>query len=152
MSEAAEIMGDTASGVPYIVIGEESFMGYSSSSDENIKNAIKETYENEEFVDPLATLMADFETGSDDGLIIVGILVGAAVVVGVGIFFARKDTDKIEKTIDNEEKKVESKKDEVKPEAKKVEKATAKKSTAKKTSTSKSTAKKTTTKKKTTKK
>ena len=152
MSKATEIMGDTASGVPYIVIGEESFMGYSSSSDENIKNAIKETYENEEFVDPLATLMADFETGSDDGLIIVGILVGVAVVVGVGIFFARKDTDKIEKTIDNEEKKVESKKDEVKPEAKKVEKATAKKSTAKKTSTSKSTAKKTTTKKKTTKK
>ena len=145
MSEAAEIMGDTASGVPYIVIGEESFMGYSSSSDENIKNAIKETYENEEFVDPLATLMADFETGSDDGLIIVGILVGVAVVVGVGIFFARKDTDKIEKTIDNEEKKVESKKDEIKPETKKVEKAT-------KTSTSKSTAKKTTTKKKTTKK
>ena len=154
MSEAAEIMGDTASGVPYIVIGEESFMGYSSSSDENIKNAIKETYENEEFVDPLATLMADFEAGSDDGLIIVGILVGVAVVVGVGIFFARKDTDKIEKTIDNEEKKEEPKKAEVKPETKKDEKATTKKSTAKKTSTSKSksTTKKATTKKKTTKK
>lgn len=154
MSEAAEIMGDTASGVPYIVIGEESFMGYSSSSDENIKTAIKETYENEEFVDPLETLMTDFETGSDDGLIIVGILVGVVVVVGAGIFFARKDTDKIEKAIDNEEKKEEPKKAEVKPETKKEEKATTKKSTAKKTSTSKSksTTKKTTTKKKTTKK
>ena len=155
MSEAAEIMGDTASGVPYIVIGEESFMGYSSSSDESIKTAIKETYENEEFVDPLATLMADFETGSDDGLIIIGILVGVVVVVGAGIFFARKDTDKIEKAIDNEEKKEEPKKAEVKPETKKEEKATTKKSTAKKTSTSKSksTTKKTAaTKKKTTKK
>ena len=154
MSEAAEIMGDTASGVPYIVIGEESFMGYSSSSDESIKTAIKETYENEEFVDPLATLMADFETGSDDGLIIVGILVGVVVIVGAGIFFARKDTDKIEKAIDNEEKKEEPKKAKVKPETKKEEKATTKKSTAKKTSTSKSksTTKKTTTKKKTTKK
>lgn len=155
MSEAAEIMGDTASGVPYIVIGEESFMGYSSSSDESIKTAIKETYENEEFVDPLATLMADFETGSDDGLIIIGILVGVVVVVGAGIFFARKDTDKIEKAIDNEEKKEEPKKAKVKPETKKEEKATTKKSTAKKTSTSKSksTTKKTAaTKKKTTKK
>ena len=153
MSEAAEIMGDTASGVPYIVIGEESFMGYSSSSDESIKTAIKETYENEEFVDPLATLMADFETGSDDGLIIIGILVGVVVVVGAGIFFARKDTDKIEKAIDNEEKKEEPKKAKVKPETKKEEKATTKKSTAKKTSTSKSksTTKKTAaTKKKTT--
>ena len=155
MSEAAEIMGDTASGVPYIVIGEESFMGYSSSSDESIKTAIKETYENEEFVDPLATLMADFETGSDDGLIIIGILVGVVVVVGAGIFFARKDTDKIEKAIDNEEKKEEPKKAKVKPETKKEEKATTKKSTAKKTGTSKSksTTKKTAaTKKKTTKK
>ncbi len=150
MSEAAEIMGDTASGVPYIVIGDESFMGYSSSSDDSIKTAIKETYENEEFVDPLAELMTNFESGSDDGLIIIGIFAGVVIIVGVGIFFARKDTDKIEKSIVNEEKKEEPKKVEVKPETKKVEKATTKKSTAKKTSTNKSTTKKTTTKKKAT--
>ena len=158
MSEAAEIMGDNATGVPYIVIGEESFMGYSSSSDENIKNAIKETYENEEFVDPLASLMSDAENGSNDGLIIVGILVGVIAVVGVGIFFARKDTDKIEEAIEKEEKKEEIKKVEEKPVTKNEGKTSTKKSTTKKASTSKTstkkttTAKKTTTKKKTTKK
>lgn len=156
MTDAAEIMGDTASGVPYIVIGDQSFVGYSSSSDEEIKTAIKETYENESFVDPLAELMTDFDSGSDDGLIIVGIFVAVIAVVGVGLFFARKDTEKIEKSIASEEKKEEEKKAEVKEEAVKEEKTAVKKNTSKKTTTKKNnnnTTKKTAaTKKKTTKK
>ena len=153
MYDAAEIMGDTLQGVPYIVIGDESWNGYSSTYDEDLKEKIKEVSSDENFEDPLATLIADFEAGGDDGLIILGIIAGVLVVVGVGIYFARKDTDKLEKAIALEEKKEEPKEEikEVKTEKKTTSKpkTTTKKTTTKKTTT---TAKKKTSTKKTTKK
>ena len=153
MYDAAEIMGDTLRGVPYIVIGDESWNGYSSTYDEDLKEKIKEVSSDENFEDPLATLIADFEAGGDDGLIILGIIAGVIVVVGVGIYFARKDTDKLEKAIALEEKKEEPKEEikEVKAEKKTTSKpkTTTKKTTTKKTTT---TAKKKTSTKKTTKK
>lgn len=153
MYDAAEIMGDTLQGVPYIVIGDESWNGYSSTYDEDLKEKIKEVSSDENFEDPLATLIADFEAGGDDGLIILGIIAGVIVVVGVGIYFARKDTDKLEKAIALEEKKEEPKEEikEVKTEKKTTSKpkTTTKKTTTKKTTT---TAKKKTSTKKTTKK
>ncbi len=153
MYDAAEIMGDTLRGVPYIVIGDESWNGYSSTYDEDLKEKIKEVSSDENFEDPLATLIADFEAGGDDGLIILGIIAGVIVVVGVGIYFARKDTDKLEKAIALEEKKEEPKEEikEVKTEKKTTSKpkTTTKKTTTKKTTT---TAKKKTSTKKTTKK
>ena len=152
MYDAAEIMGDTLRGVPYIVIGNESWNGYSSTYDEDLKEKIKEVSSDENFEDPLATLIADFEAGGDDGLIILGIIAGVIVVVGVGIYFARKDTDKLEKAIALEEKKEEPKEEikEVKTEKKTTSKpkTTTKKTTTKKTTT----AKKKTSTKKTTKK
>lgn len=152
MYDAAEIMGDTLRGVPYIVIGDESWNGYSSTYDEDLKEKIKEVSSDENFEDPLATLIADFEAGGDDGLIILGIIAGVIVVVGVGIYFARKDTDKLEKAIALEEKKEEPKEEikEVKTEKKTTSKpkTTTKKTTTKKTTT----AKKKTSTKKTTKK
>lgn len=153
MYDAAEIMGDTLRGVPYIVIGDESWNGYSSTYDEDLKEKIKEVSSDENFEDPLATLIADFEAGGDDGLIILGIIAGVLVVVGVGIYFARKDTDKLEKAIALEAKKEEPKEEikEVKAEKKTTSKpkTTTKKTTTKKTTT---TAKKKTSTKKTTKK
>src|SRR5699024_1831466 len=83
---------------------------YSSTYDEDLKEKIKEVSSDENFEDPLATLIADFEAGGDDGLIILGIIAGVIVVVGVGIYFARKDTDKLEKAIALEEKKQQLKK------------------------------------------
>lgn len=152
MYDAAEIMGDTLQGVPYIVIGDESWNGYSSTYDEDLKEKIKEVSSDENFEDPLATLIADFEAGGDDGLIILGIIAGVLVVVGVGIYFARKDTDKLEKAIALEAKKEEPKEEikEVKAEKKTTSKpkTTTKKTTTKKTTT----AKKKTSTKKTTKK
>ena len=144
MYDAAEIMGDTLQGVPYIVIGDESWNGYSSTYDDDLKEKIKEVASDDDFVDPLASLITDFEAGGDDGLIILGILAGVIIVVGVGIYFARKDADKLEKSIALEEKKEEPKKEEVKAE----KKTTSKPKTQTKTTTKKTTDKKTTTAKK----
>ena len=40
-------MGDTISGVPYMVIGDKSFKGYSSNSNSSITKQIKKMYESD---------------------------------------------------------------------------------------------------------
>ena len=155
MDEASEIMGDDNNGaVPYIIVGDESFIGYSDSVGESIKEEIKETYEDDDFVDPLAELIMSGPTKSNDGIIILAILGGVVVIVGLALYFARKDTTKLEKSIALEEKKEEAQKEEVVEEVKTAKKTTTKKKTTKKSPATKKpgTTKKTTTKKKTTKK
>ena len=51
MSEVSKFFGEEATGVPYIVIGEEYFAGYGSGLNEDIKKAIKETYESKDRYD-----------------------------------------------------------------------------------------------------
>lgn len=69
MKNVASIFNDPATGVPYLVIGDKTFIGYSSSSDENIKNAIKELYEKTDrynVMDHLSEAKND-DTTKDDG-------------------------------------------------------------------------------------
>lgn len=51
MSEVSKFFGEEATGVPYIVIGEEYFAGYGSGLNEDIKKAIKEAYESKDRYD-----------------------------------------------------------------------------------------------------
>lgn len=51
LEKISGFMGDTARGVPFIVIGDQKFPGYSSDYDEGIKAAIKEQYEAEKKYD-----------------------------------------------------------------------------------------------------
>ena len=44
MKETAESLGEEASGVPYIIIGDKTFAGYASTYDEQIKSAIMDLY------------------------------------------------------------------------------------------------------------
>lgn len=45
MSNVASVMGDNANGVPYLIIGKKTFIGYRASTDASaIKKAIKELY------------------------------------------------------------------------------------------------------------
>lgn len=44
-------LNDTADGVPFIVIGDKTFRGYSSAIDQEIKDTILEKYEDENYVD-----------------------------------------------------------------------------------------------------
>ena len=45
MQKAASVLGDDASGVPYIIIGKKSFSGYASSMNSQIEAQIKSEYE-----------------------------------------------------------------------------------------------------------
>lgn len=49
--DVASELGISVRGVPFILIGEQYFSGYSSSSKEKIKNAIIEEYNNDNYID-----------------------------------------------------------------------------------------------------
>lgn len=51
MYKFASALGDTVKGVPYLVIGDQSFKGYSSAMDDKIIEAIKEEYKSSEKYD-----------------------------------------------------------------------------------------------------
>ena len=52
MSNVASVLGDKANGVPYLVIGKKTFIGYRASTDaEAIKKAVKELYKSDDKYD-----------------------------------------------------------------------------------------------------
>ena len=55
-NKVTERLGDTASGVPFIVIGDETFRGYSSLIDQEIIDTILEQYNNKNYVDIVETV------------------------------------------------------------------------------------------------
>lgn len=87
-----EYFGDDVSGVPYIVIGDTTFGGYASSYDEDIKEAIKDAYEDEKYVDYVEQIISgDVETPKNyDTLIVIGIFVVIIGGFGALIYFSRK--------------------------------------------------------------
>ena len=159
--KVADKMGDSLGGVPYIIIGDETWNGYSSSYDDAIKAKIKEIAEDDNFVDPLAEMVANYEAGipeeDNNSLVSIALLVGVVVVIGVGLYFARRGVDSDTETTEEKKKEtVEEKKEEAvveepqeekTAEEKKTEKITEKAeekkpTTSKKTSTKSTTAKK----------
>ena len=165
--EVADVMGDDLGGVPYIIIGDETWNGYSSNYDEDLKAKIKEVAEDENFVDPLAEMVANYEAGNSEennsSLISIAILLGVVIVIGGGLYFARRGVEsdsekesktekkkeipsekKDEKVVEEPEEKAEEKKEE-----QVVEKTSKPKTTKKNASKNTNTKKKTTTAKKT---
>lgn len=90
----ADYLGEEVSGVPYIIIGEKTFNGYSSEYDEEIIEAIEDEYENDERIDVLEKIDAGEVSKSSeknyDTLIVIGIF--AVIIGGFGalIYFSRK--------------------------------------------------------------
>ena len=93
MDNVAEKRGDKVNGVPYIVIGSNnSWPGYQASYDEDIKKAIVNEYNNEDYFDLVKSLAPKESDHSKDTIIVVAIL--ALIVGGVGtyIYISRKRT------------------------------------------------------------
>lgn len=170
-NKVAEKMGDTLNGVPYIIIGDKTWNGYTSSYGEAFKEQIKKIYNDDNYTDTLKDLVSEYENGTSNGnnsLISILIILGVVIVLGATIYFARRgvesDTSSLEKKEDNdsvvktnsqkEEPKVAAKKETVKEEKvvsePKVSTEPKKSSSPKKQTSSKQIAKKTTTKKTTT--
>ena len=79
MQEVAEKLGEEASGVPYIIIGDQVFPGYTESMDDQIKEAIVNLY-NTKKADRYDVFDNMQEKKTNDA--IVGI-VGAVIIVGI---------------------------------------------------------------------
>lgn len=98
LQQVAEAREENVTGVPYILIGNESWSGYASDYNEDIIETIEEEYEKEvtdrydimELIDTGET-NEDKEDYSDDAMILIIILIIAAAIVA-GIVFARKKT------------------------------------------------------------
>lgn len=61
MDKAAKILDENADGVPFIVIGDQTFTGYSSSYDDKIKSAIKSLYDTKK--EDRYDILAEIEKG-----------------------------------------------------------------------------------------
>lgn len=87
-----EYFNDNVTGVPYIVIGETTFGGYAADYDQDIKDAIVDAYEDDDYVDYVAKIIAgDIETPkSYDTLIVIGIFVVIIGGFGALVYFSRK--------------------------------------------------------------
>ncbi len=158
MTEVASYFGETVNGVPYIVIGEKTFQGYTESYNEEIKTAIKNSYESGNFVDVVEQVQGGATSGTkssknDKDSNTTSIIIIGAALVGFAalVYFARDTKDEDEEIIEEvkEEKVI------VEEPKKVVSKTTSKNTTTKKStpaakSTSTAAKKTTTTTKKTT--
>lgn len=165
MSSVAEHFNYSVSGVPFFVIGDKYFSGYGDTMNDQITAAIKEAYENPDYVDVVAQVEKDSgitgeETNPEESTdasdtedntttksndTIGYVILGITVVVIILIIFFRKNDDSDEDSDDEEENEEdEDAEDEKKEEPKKTtkSKSSAKKSTSKKTTTKKTTTKK----------
>lgn len=105
MEKVASVRKEEASGVPYIIIGDQSWQGYASDYDEEIKSKIKEEYKKDvserydvmKYVDAVGEADSNSRSSatttkkdySSDVLVVTLILlVGAGIVSG--IYLARK--------------------------------------------------------------
>ena len=71
LGDVAKELGTEASGVPFIVVGEKYFSGFSSeTSPEDLKEAIKEAYNNEDYQDVVAAVKkgASIKRKADKGM------------------------------------------------------------------------------------
>lgn len=95
MEKVAKQLGEEASGVPYIVIGDKSFSGYAESMNEEIKEAINKLYESEEKYDIFDKLEIDpkeekKETKTDNTSVVVLIVIASITIIALVVASIKK--------------------------------------------------------------
>ena len=96
LDNVSKFLEQPASGVPYIVIGDKVFAGYSESYDEDIKTAIKELYDTpkEERYDVMKEYANSDEADESNDSTSIAIIINLAITLLVGaiisIFMALK--------------------------------------------------------------
>lgn len=99
MQRVAEARGETADGVPYIIVGNKSWNGFAEDYKDEIINEIKSVFEQDvadryDIMKYLATQKNEKEENSSSSdfvaLVLIVLVVGG---IGFGIYQARKNTD-----------------------------------------------------------
>lgn len=98
MQKVAEARQETSDGVPYIIIGDQSWSGYDTTYDDEIKNKIKEVYDTEtsnrydimDYVDDIqARSASEDKSYAQDIMVVIAIILVVFGITG-GIWVARK--------------------------------------------------------------
>ena len=87
MTQVANVMGDDASGVPYIIIGDKSYSGYSDAMSDEILNQIKTEYaatDKYDVMDHLSEASAKTKAKNDSTAVTI-ILVFIVIAGGIGL-------------------------------------------------------------------
>ena len=82
--KVANQLGDTFSGVPYIVIGKKSYVGYTSSYNDSITSTIEDAYKSDSYNDLVASLQGDVKV-EDDSSMNKGTIITIVAVAVIGI-------------------------------------------------------------------
>ena len=97
MDKVAKELGTEASGVPFIVIGDKYFSGFSASaSPDQIKNAIKAAYDNKDYVDIVDSVKNNKSINKDEDnnqLLPIIIVSAAAIVIVIALIFFTKERE-----------------------------------------------------------
>lgn len=96
MHKIGEQHNRQVSGVPYIVIGETYDANeWADTTGDELKAAILKEYVNEEYKDIVAPALAEIKAAPDphanDGIIMITITVAVVAVIGVVVYFGRKN-------------------------------------------------------------
>lgn len=149
MQEVADKLGVSATGVPFLVIGDQSWNGYTSSYDAEIKAKILSEYSSTSRYDVMSS--AAPEANNVAAVLIVIAVIG--VIGGIAYVLRASTGDEVASEEEEEDNRSETKKQPVVVDSDEVEEEEKPKKSSKKTSKGKTTKKeeKTTTSKKTTK-
>lgn len=94
MEKVAKDLGTEANGVPFIVIGEKYFSGFSKDMADNIKTTIKDAYNNKNYKDVVNGTKSsnDKKTEKEKSILVPVILVSVFAVVSVVamVFFTKE--------------------------------------------------------------
>lgn len=111
MSKVAASKGDSANGVPYYIIGDETFGGYAEEYNDRIIQAIMDVYNNPDSnADVFETLDAaenkkDSNGGSDTVAVVFWNLVIVGIATGIIVYLNNKNKNEILEAIGNKTKK-----------------------------------------------
>lgn len=89
MTEVSNFLGQPAGGVPYIIIGDQVFAGYSNEFDDSIKEAIKKLYNQKDRYDVMVEMEKAKKAAEkanapqNDTWLIIGIVGGAVVICSI---------------------------------------------------------------------
>lgn len=97
MSAVAEARGETADGVPYIIVGNQSWSGFVESYEAEILSKIESEYEladseRYDVMDYVQIAEEEEDSAAKDVLILI-IILAIAGGIGAGVVFARKKTN-----------------------------------------------------------
>lgn len=108
MSKVAKVFGEDAGGVPYIVIGDKTWSGYSEAYNQEIIDQVVSLYSVEDRYDVFDYLDVNTDTnsssGGNGGLVLIIIIISA-----INFVYTSVKTNKLTKTLDERITKLENK-------------------------------------------